>query len=93
MLELYQYKSQIRVVKTVLVATGLFVVLLCKASGWSSTTAKADEVAGLFSFAFCSVVFFVGFSFGSSVSLAPPRWKVAHNPAYLEESVQDRRTL
>ena len=35
-------------------ATGLFVVLLCKASGWSSTTAKADKVAGLFSFAFAS---------------------------------------
>src|ERR1041384_935190 len=43
MLELFRYKSQIRVVKTVLVATGLF-VLLCKASEWSSTTAKAEVV-------------------------------------------------
>src|SRR3954470_21110669 len=52
MLELFQYKSQIRVVKTALVATGFFVVLPFKESGWSSTTAKADEVAGRFLFAF-----------------------------------------
>ena len=78
--------------KTVLVATGLFVVLLCKASGWSSTTAKADGVAA-FSRWLLPRGFLRWVVFGSSVSLAPPRWNVAHNPAYREESMQDHRTL
>ena len=80
MLELFQYKSQIRVLKTVLVATGFFAVFLCKESGWSSTTAEADEVVGHFSFAFASWFlrwFFVWF-FGVTCSTVME--KVAHNP-------------
>src|SRR4051812_47972136 len=79
MLELFQYKSQIRVVKTVLVATGLF-VLLCKASEWSSTTAKAEVVAGLFSLAFASWFFSLVFVWFFGVTRSTPLEKLLITP-------------
>ena len=80
MLELYHYKSQIRVVKTVLVATGLFAVLLCKASGWSSTAAKADVVAGLFSLAFASWFSSLVFVWFFGVTCSTPMEKLLISP-------------